>query len=569
MTKTVNVAQYLFTRLRQLGLGSVHGVPGDYFLRALDELRPAGLRWIGGCNELNSGYAADGYARIKGIGALFTTYGVGELSALNAVAGAYAECSPVVHIVGCPSRRAYDTKALVHHSLAHGKSLRTYAELYEKFTVAQANLYHPKRAPDYIDSVLKRCIEMSQPVYVEMPSDVVTVQVSADQLSEPLDLAPRPTDLTRQYQAVNEILERIYASKQPFILVDGLTRPYGMTEGVNEFARMTGFPTFSLTFGADVMDSSLSNYHGVHAGKYGSLDFTSYTDSADLALIFGPSLSDTNTPGWSGKLDNLNSITFHRDSVAMSASSSELHGFSTRELLETLTKRLDPKRLSRQHSKAESLPNIRSLSKSPPPLNPGDPIEQETFYPRVASMFRPNDIIVCANGTPLVGGRDFLLPPGARMINSGIWYSVGSMLPATQGITLAQREKRSGGRTIFFEGDGSFQATAQELGTIIRYRLDAIIFIINNDGYTFERLIHGIDAEYNDVARWRYLRAPELMGAPIDGSYNVQTSYIGTWEELDELMRNDNFQSGKGLQLVNVQMARGDTTKNFKEALRL
>lgn len=96
MEKSVPLAQYLFTRLRQLGVGHVHGVPGDYFLRALDLLPPSGLRWIGNCNELNAGYAADGYAKIKGISALMTTYGVGELSALNAVAGSYAEYAPVV-----------------------------------------------------------------------------------------------------------------------------------------------------------------------------------------------------------------------------------------------------------------------------------------------------------------------------------------------------------------------------------------------------------------------------------------------------------------------------------------
>lgn len=90
------LAQYLFTRLRQLGVGHVHGVPGDYTLRALDFLKPAGLGWVGSCNELNAGYAADGYAKVKGISALVTTYGVGELSALNAIAGSYAEHAPVV-----------------------------------------------------------------------------------------------------------------------------------------------------------------------------------------------------------------------------------------------------------------------------------------------------------------------------------------------------------------------------------------------------------------------------------------------------------------------------------------
>lgn len=96
MSRALNLGQYLFARLRQLGVQSIHGVPGDFTLPLLDFVKPAGLRWVGSCNELNAGYAADGYARVKGISALSTTYGVGELSALNAVAGSYAEYAPVV-----------------------------------------------------------------------------------------------------------------------------------------------------------------------------------------------------------------------------------------------------------------------------------------------------------------------------------------------------------------------------------------------------------------------------------------------------------------------------------------
>lgn len=88
LREPVDVATYLFTRLKQLGIDSVHGVPGDFNLVALDYLPECGLKWVGNCNELNAGYAADGYARIKGISAVVTTFGVGELSIPNAIAGA-------------------------------------------------------------------------------------------------------------------------------------------------------------------------------------------------------------------------------------------------------------------------------------------------------------------------------------------------------------------------------------------------------------------------------------------------------------------------------------------------
>src|ERR1700743_672198 len=108
MPTPLKVAEYLFVRLHQLGVRSIHGVPGDYNLTLLDYVEPSGIHWVGNCNELNAGYAADGYARIKGVGALITTFGVGELSAINAVAGAYSERAPLVHVVGTPERAAQD-----------------------------------------------------------------------------------------------------------------------------------------------------------------------------------------------------------------------------------------------------------------------------------------------------------------------------------------------------------------------------------------------------------------------------------------------------------------------------
>ncbi len=115
------VADYLAGRLVEAGTDHVFGVPGDYTLALLDHIvGQAGLTWTGCTNELNAGYAADGYARLRGIGALLTTFGVGELSAINAVAGSFAEHVPVVHIVGSPATSTQAAHRVVHHSLGDG-----------------------------------------------------------------------------------------------------------------------------------------------------------------------------------------------------------------------------------------------------------------------------------------------------------------------------------------------------------------------------------------------------------------------------------------------------------------
>ena len=175
----------MFARLHQNSVHHIHGVPGDYTLKALDHLSASGVEWIGNCNELNAGYAADGYARIRGLAALFTTFGVGELSAINAVAGSFAEHVPVVHIVGTPARHLQAVGAKFHHSLGDGRS-RVFKEIYERITVAQANLVDMSTGPEMIDRTIEECLKCSKPVYIELPCDMVTAEVPVACLAQPL-----------------------------------------------------------------------------------------------------------------------------------------------------------------------------------------------------------------------------------------------------------------------------------------------------------------------------------------------------------------------------------------------
>jgi pyruvate decarboxylase len=185
MTHTISLAKYLFTRLKRQGVREVYGVPGDYTLKAIDHLKQSGLQWISNCNELNAGYAADGSARITGLSALFTTYGVGELSAINAIAGSYAEHVPVVHVVGSPARQLQKSGAVLHHSLGDGRN-GVFREMHEKVTVVCSALWDERTAPQIIDDSIVKCLRESRPVYIDMPCDLVPVRIPEDTLEDPL-----------------------------------------------------------------------------------------------------------------------------------------------------------------------------------------------------------------------------------------------------------------------------------------------------------------------------------------------------------------------------------------------
>lgn len=575
MAEQIDLADYLFRRLYQLGVRGLHGVPGDYNLTALDYVEPAGLDWVGNCNELNAGYAADGYARVKGIGAVVTAFGVGELSVLNAIGGAYAEMAPVVHIVGTPPTSIQNMGACMHHSLGDG-NFRVFADMAAKVTVAQTNLTHVDSAPREIDRVLRQCLLQSRPVYIELPTDLVSAKVPASLLETAIPTTVPPNDEGFEDAEVDLIISKIYAAKQPFIIVDGFTSRYGpdVATLANALVRVTGFPCSTTPFGKGIVDETLPNFHGVYAGIAGKQVYMPWAQSCDLVLRLGPLNSDVNTFGFTTIPDPQVTITFHRDSVEVGNTSNGGHykNLHIKGLLQKILDRLDQSRIPKMDPYPD-LGNPRQQLNALEPAHPDSVIDQNTFYQRVSTFFREGDIVLSETGTPSVGGRDFVLPKHTQLIDSSIWLSIGYMLGAAQGVALAQRERIAAGgrqgRTILFEGDGSLQMTVQEISTIIRKKLDVTIFVINNDGYTIERWIHGMEASYNDIAPWRYLKAAEFFGAiENDPEYRVTTRTASTWGELEKVLAAEEVKDGKGFKMIEVRMTREDAPESLKKLVK-
>jgi pyruvate decarboxylase len=570
LRQKIPLASYLFTRLKQAGTRHLYGVPGDFTLKALDHLPRSGIQFVGCCNELNAGYAADGYARSQrhysktGLGALITTYGVGELSAANAVAGSYAEYLPVVHIVGTPSQKSRRLSSSsvggkkphrhIHHTLADSR-ISVYREIAEKLTVAQLDLANveSEEVPDRVDWVLSQALHHSRPVYIEMPSDAVDTEVPSHALESPIDQnsISNNTNESGNTKQAEQILEKLYSAKRPLILVDRGDGTELLKHQINEFVQMSGIPTVSLPSGAGMIDNSLPNYFGVYSGPIGAVDLTPAVKSADLVLAFGCQFSDTQTLGWAVLPERDVMVVIGRNYI-------EDEEADVGCVLVEVTKRLDKDRLQKQDT--TSWGDFRlQLSHN---LTPEKPINQDEFYIHLGQHLQQNDTVLLANATPIIGGRDFVLPSSSQLIASGMWFSIGHMLPAALGVAQAKTNEGSSGRTILLDGDGSFQMTGQELSTIIHNRVDVIIFIINNSGYTYERYIHGMDEEYNDVAPWNYSAAPQLFGQP--EGYSIQSCRVKTWKDLDRILNSECFIKGKGLTLVDVVMDKYDISEKAK-----
>jgi pyruvate decarboxylase len=667
-TPTIPLTLYLFTRLTQLHCTHLHGVPGDYNLTMLDHLHhpdtnpSSPLHYIGSCNELNAGYAADGYARIKGLGALITAFGVGELSAVNAIGGAYAEGSRVVHIVGTPPRAAQRGGVCLHHSFGHG-DFGVGRRVAREVTVAQANLVEEGEAAQEIDRVLRECVVKGRPVYIEVPTDMVNIPVDKTRLEKGI-MEPDPDvgDATQQRstkeeqeekareKVITRLLARMGTAKQPFLIIDGFSARYSIFSELESLVTLLGWPTTATPFGKSCINEALPNFHGIYAGLAGKAVYKPWVESCDLVLRFGGLDSDVNTYGFSTLTPEKVTVNLWGDRVVFGDDGTSVEGVGIKLLLRGLLQRLSEMEkkggIPRMDPYPSHLGDPRAESAALPPPEPETLLQQHDFWVRVSRFFREGDVILTETGTPSVGSREFVLPKNARLINSSIWLSIGFMLAASQGAALAVRKIRedgekgseqnwetdneesglpmpvlsaqtASGRTILFEGDGSFQMTVQELSTIIRHKLDLVLFLINNDGYTIERFIHGMRAHYNEVARWRYLDAPRFFGAGlgqgadmngvddgdlegavngesvedddstncVDGNgsrareskaakgpekteYKIQTYQARTWGELLPILSKPSVQAGKGLCMIEVFMDREDAPDTLKKLVR-
>ena len=248
MTKNtqIPVGEYLFRRLHQLGIRHVLGVPGDFNLQLIDHLyNVPDMRWVGTCNELNASYAADGYARTKGVpGALITTYGVGELSALNGITGAYSEYVPVIHIVGMTSRDMQRGHTRIHHTLwADGWDHTTYQRMSEPVRCDGAFIWDEKEAPGLIDRVITSAVRERLPVYLFIPIDVPDLMTDASGLERALELEVRNEGREgEEDEVVREIVERIGKAENPSVLVDMLANRFGLVEETKKLIDLIDAP---------------------------------------------------------------------------------------------------------------------------------------------------------------------------------------------------------------------------------------------------------------------------------------------------------------------------------------
>ena len=494
------IGDYLLDRLAELGLTEMFGVPGDFNLHFLDHVvAHDSIRWVGSANELNAGYTADGYARIRGIGAFLTTYGVGELSAINAVAGSYAESVPVVQIVGAPPKETQASGRKIHHSLGDG-DFKHFLRMAEEVTCAHADL-DAATATWEIDRVLRDVVFRRRPGYLMLAVDVA--KVPAYPPSEPLttDLAVTTPGAAAAFEAA---LRRFLPGCRTAVLADLLVHRLGATEELASFLNDSQLPFATLAWGKTLVDESDPNFVGIYAGAASQRRVKDVIEGADALITLGVEYTDNTTAGFSMDLDPARLI--------------EVSRFDARVGDEMFTPLSLESALAVLHRVVSDLDDVGPMpaAEAEDPETPREPsdgaLTQDGLWEILAAQLEPGNIVAADQGTSYFGMATHRFPPKSTFIGQPMWGSIGYTLPAILGAGLADPSRRP----VLLIGDGSAQLTIQEMGVIIREGLPAVVVLVNNDGYTVERAIHGPDEVYNDIAPWRWELVPALFGASED-----------------------------------------------------
>ncbi|KAJ3547224.1 hypothetical protein NM208_g1621 [Fusarium decemcellulare] len=505
------------------------GVPGDMNLELLDYVEQVeGLSWVGNANELNAAYAADGYARVKGCpGVVVTTMGVGELSALNGVAGAYTEQVKLIHIVGTTPTHVQAKRLMIHHSLGPNPDHK----VFEKISSHR---------------VIRECLVLSLPVYLFVPMDFVHTLIECSSLRTPINANP-PLDVANEEEALSQVIQALITAKRPILLVDCLTHRHGATEEARQLADLLRFPIFSTSMGKTIIDETHPSYCGVYNGQVSYPGIKDAVESSDCILNLGPLLADSNTGGHTREI-NQDQV------ILLEPLSCTIRGITYSDVfLKPFLQKLLAK------LKQVSLPSVPLpvLPSQPAPLDADSKnIVQSWIWKRLGELTRSGDILIAESGTAQFGFPDATFPSGVQYITQVYYGSIGYSVGSCLGAAVAQKEMQAetgakNGRTVLVVGDGSLQLTVQEIGTMIRLGLNPILIVINNKGYTIERAIHGSQAGYNDISSWRHQSLLEFFGAK---SSEESSREVRTREELDSVFSLSEYRHPSNIQLLEVHM---------------
>ena len=529
----MNVAESLLHALVAHGARQMFGIPGDFalpFFKVAEESRILPLYTLS--HEPAVAFAADASARMNcAPGVVAVTYGAGALNIVNAVAGAYAEKSPVVVVSGGPGKGEAGTGLLLHHQ---AKTLDSQARIFAEITCAQARLDDAHHAPAEIARVLARCVEESRPVYVEVPRDMVRVPCGPVAV-----LPPAAVDADALAACVDDVLARLAAARAPVLMVGVEVRRFRLEAKVAELASRLGLPVVTSIMGRGLLAETATPPLGTYLGVAGQPELTAQVEQSDALFLLGVIISDTNFGVSSRQIDLRRTIRALDREVTLG-----YHTYRDIPLAAFVDALL-----------------AKVPARAAPAVAPG--VAYPRHMPADDAPIAPNDVARAVNDLMALHGRlpiavdvgDCLFTAmdidHTALTAPGYYASMGYGVPAGLGLQAA-----TGERPLVLVGDGAFQMTGWELGNCARYGFDPIVIVFNNASWEMLRTFQP-ESRFNDLPEWRFADAAAALGG--DGTR------VTTRGELAAALARAQATRGR-FQLIEAMIPRGvlsDTLARF------
>jgi indolepyruvate decarboxylase len=509
MKKASSIGEYLIQRLVAHGVRHIFGIPGDYVLGFYEQLLHSPIRIINTCDEQGAGFAADAYARVRGLGAVCVTYCVGGLKVANTTAEAFAEKSPVVVISGAPGMKEREKNPLLHHKV---REFDTQKKVFDQLTIASTVLSDPQTALQEIDRVLHAALRYKRPVYIELPRDMVSKPGIPYYTPQEFH---EQSDRRTLREALVEAVEMVNCASKPVILADVEVHRFGLQSALLKLAEKANLPVAATILGKSVIGEQYPLYMGVYEGAMGRDDVRRYVETSDCVILLGAFMTDINLGIYTARLDPARSIYATSEKLSIRYHTYENVRFKdfVHGLLKAKLRRRGRVKIPRpealvasSHGRAKHKVTVKGL------------------FQRLNSFLDERTVVVADIGDALFGAADLFIHHRTEFLGPAYYASMGFAVPAGIGAQLANPRLRP----LVLVGDGAFQMTGMELATAARYKLNPIVVVLNNRGYGTERQIH--DGPYNDLWLWNFSRVPEILGA--GRGFEVETE-----EQLDQALR--------------------------------
>ncbi|KAJ4970967.1 hypothetical protein NE237_004066 [Protea cynaroides] len=545
------LGRHLARRLVQIGVTDVFCVPGDFNLTLLDHLlAEPGLNLIGCCNELNAGYAADGFARRRGVGACVVTFTVGGLSVINAIAGAYSENLPVICIVGGPNSNDYGTNRILHHTIGL-PDFSQELQCFQTVTCYQSVVNNLEDAHELIDTAISTALKDSKPVYISVSCNLPGIpHPTFSREPVPFCLSLKLSNQMGLEASVEAAAEFLNKAVKPVMVAGPKLRVAKASDAFVELADACGYPVAVMPSAKGLVPEDHPRFIGTYWGAVSSPCCAEIVESADAYIFAGPIFNDYSSVGYSLLLKKEKMVTVQPERLVIG------NGPAFGCVLMKDFFRALAKKLKWNMTAYENYHRIYVPVGLPVQSEPNEPLKVNVLFKHIQAMLSSDNAVIAETGDSWFNCQKLKLPRGCGYEFQMQYGSIGWSVGATLGYAQAAEDKR----VIASIGDGSFQVTGQDVSTMLRCGQNNIIFLINNGGYTIEVEIH--DGPYNLIKNWNYTG---FVDAIHNGEGNCWTTKVRYEEELVEAIKTAMGPKKDSLCFIEVIVHKHDTSKELLE----